>query len=277
MARISRDEYPRIQHLVNVEGKKVAEVAASYGCTPANIYAILNNKTRRLGGEASTQADLQSPVAPVLDKAEAPLETPLAVVTCSDRAPPADLFADLPEQAAPRQTDPVGTDDLPASREPAASVEHASMAEVPAPETRAEGPVATLGSRLQRNVVRCGGRVFVLHIRSYPLRSEHHWRSCCGNRPNGPGAGAKAAHMSQPPEVAAYVVRMAGWTGGRTPGAPRRGALTSPPGERGQLLVPAHGSPVDGDLDAAGPTAKQAGSSGRCCRLVPTLFSRAHA
>ena len=46
MARISRTEHPRILRMVDGERRKVAEVAAEYGCTAANIYALLG-KLRR--------------------------------------------------------------------------------------------------------------------------------------------------------------------------------------------------------------------------------------
>ena len=46
MARIGKQEHPRILQMVDVEHRKVAEVAAEYGCTPANIYALLS-KLRR--------------------------------------------------------------------------------------------------------------------------------------------------------------------------------------------------------------------------------------
>ncbi len=62
MARIARAEYPAIQHLVDVEGRKVAEVAASYGCTPANIYAILG-KACRSPGALDAPANPCSPLA----------------------------------------------------------------------------------------------------------------------------------------------------------------------------------------------------------------------
>ena len=39
MPRIPREEQATIRHRVDVEGQKVADVAAAYGCTPANIYA----------------------------------------------------------------------------------------------------------------------------------------------------------------------------------------------------------------------------------------------
>jgi len=48
VARIDKTEYPRILTLVDVDKRKVAEVAALYGCTPANIYALLG-KLRRTG------------------------------------------------------------------------------------------------------------------------------------------------------------------------------------------------------------------------------------
>ena len=40
MPRIAREEHHRIRERVEA-GAKLAAVAASYGCTPANIYAIL--------------------------------------------------------------------------------------------------------------------------------------------------------------------------------------------------------------------------------------------
>ena len=50
MPRIPREEQATIRHRVDVEGQKVADVAAAYGCTPANIYAILA-KLRRQGAQ----------------------------------------------------------------------------------------------------------------------------------------------------------------------------------------------------------------------------------
>ncbi len=130
MARIARDAYPTIQHLVDVEGKKVAEVAASYGCTPANIYAILG-KARRLAGEAGPQADLKLPVA------QAPAEAGVPAATSSGQASPADLFTDLPGDAAPEHAAPARADDVPASGELGAAAGPTLAAEVPAPETKA--------------------------------------------------------------------------------------------------------------------------------------------
>ncbi len=55
MARISKAEHARILRAVDVEHRKVADVAAEHGCTPANIHALLG-KLRRAGGEAGIVA-----------------------------------------------------------------------------------------------------------------------------------------------------------------------------------------------------------------------------
>src|SRR3954468_14907858 len=47
MPRIPREEQATIRRRVDVEGQKVADVAAAYGCTPANIYAILAKLRRQ--------------------------------------------------------------------------------------------------------------------------------------------------------------------------------------------------------------------------------------
>ena len=61
MARIDRAEHARILRLVDGEGRKVAEVAAEYGCTPGNIYALLNRLRRGAGDAASTPSDPPAP------------------------------------------------------------------------------------------------------------------------------------------------------------------------------------------------------------------------
>jgi hypothetical protein len=141
MARIARDEYPTIQHLVNVEGRKVVEVAASYGCTPANIYAILG-KARRLAGEAGTQPNLTSPATQGPAAAEAPAVAPVIAAAASIQASPADLFADLPGDAAPPQGASARTDEVPTSGGQSTAVGPTPVVEVPAPETRAPERVA---------------------------------------------------------------------------------------------------------------------------------------
>ena len=51
MARISKAEHPRILQMVDSEHRKVAEVAAEYGCTPANIYALLSKLRQQAAPE----------------------------------------------------------------------------------------------------------------------------------------------------------------------------------------------------------------------------------
>ncbi|MDN3563298.1 hypothetical protein ACFQY5_37725 [Paeniroseomonas aquatica] len=47
MPRIAREDHATIRHRIDIKGHKVAEVAAAYGCTPANIYAILARLRRQ--------------------------------------------------------------------------------------------------------------------------------------------------------------------------------------------------------------------------------------
>jgi hypothetical protein len=62
MARIARVEHATIVHRVDVEGHKVAEVAVAYGCTPANIYAILAKQRRQGAEDAAPAVPSLSPV-----------------------------------------------------------------------------------------------------------------------------------------------------------------------------------------------------------------------
>ena len=63
MPRIPREEQATIRHRVDVEGQKVADVAAAYGCTPANIYAILA-KLRRQGAQDTGEVASRSAPLP---------------------------------------------------------------------------------------------------------------------------------------------------------------------------------------------------------------------
>ncbi|HEY2134098.1 MAG TPA: hypothetical protein VGH36_14185 [Acetobacteraceae bacterium] len=80
MARIAKSEHATIQRLVEVERKKVPEIAAEYGCTPANIYAILT----RLRCPGPAAANDPTPVV------EAEVETVANAVT-----------EEMPEEATP--------------------------------------------------------------------------------------------------------------------------------------------------------------------------------
>jgi hypothetical protein len=97
MARLSKAEYPRILQMVDGENRKVAEVAAEYGCTPANIYALLSRlrRDRRVSADipppdASLQTMPGSPSVPVERSPQAATIAPMG----------ADLFGiDLPVHA----------------------------------------------------------------------------------------------------------------------------------------------------------------------------------
>jgi hypothetical protein len=82
MARIAKSEHATIQRLVEVERKKVPEIAADYGCTPANIYAILT-RLRRPGPAAANDA------APVAEEAEAEAEAETIVDALTEEMPEA--------------------------------------------------------------------------------------------------------------------------------------------------------------------------------------------
>jgi hypothetical protein len=73
MARIAKSEHATIQRLVEVERKKVPEIAADYGCSPANIYAILTRLRQ-------PSADVTNDAAPAALESEASMvesdETP---------------------------------------------------------------------------------------------------------------------------------------------------------------------------------------------------------
>lgn len=54
MARIGKAEHARILRAVDVEHRRVADVAGEYGCTPANIYALLGKLRRAMDTPATT-------------------------------------------------------------------------------------------------------------------------------------------------------------------------------------------------------------------------------
>ena len=57
MARISKSEHNRILQLVDVDRQKVPDVAARYGCTPANIYALLGKLRRSAAAMEAVGSD----------------------------------------------------------------------------------------------------------------------------------------------------------------------------------------------------------------------------
>lgn len=96
MPRITRENHATIRHRVDVEGHKVAEVAAAYGCTPANIYAILARLRRQEApGAGQAVAAASSSEVQATDTASADLLSGLTNVA----AKPA-ISADPLEQPA---------------------------------------------------------------------------------------------------------------------------------------------------------------------------------
>ena len=132
MPRIPREAHAAIRRQIDVENRKVAEVAAAYGCTPANIYAILARLRRQdapgegndppVPGTAAPEpaADLfaetaavlpvtVAPAAPALDPADPP--SPMAAGAASPVAP-SKPPADRPSPTTPARSKPV----VPATR-----------------------------------------------------------------------------------------------------------------------------------------------------------------
>lgn len=93
MARIPREEHAKIRERVELGQEKVAAVAASYDCTPANIYAILA-KLRREDTTDSNQPVNAPPLAKSDEPAPVISPAPVAVAPPSDRELP--LFGTPP-------------------------------------------------------------------------------------------------------------------------------------------------------------------------------------
>jgi hypothetical protein len=87
MARISKEDHPKILRMVEVEHRKMTEIAAEYGCTPANISALVGKLRRRAAEGQQESARVQSALA--LDQAQAAGGAPV------------DAESPQPEPAAP--------------------------------------------------------------------------------------------------------------------------------------------------------------------------------
>jgi transposase-like protein len=85
MARIKKEDHPRILRLVDVERRAVREIAVEFGCTPAAIYALLTKLRRQTsvsspeGGEAQPPLALEDEEAEVEAGAETPAAPPMPV------------------------------------------------------------------------------------------------------------------------------------------------------------------------------------------------------
>ena len=81
MARIGKAEHARILHLADVEHRRIADIAAEYGCSVANIYALLG-KLRRA-----------TPAPPVQEAVALPAPAPVPEVAAPEATSVVDLFA----------------------------------------------------------------------------------------------------------------------------------------------------------------------------------------
>jgi hypothetical protein len=133
MLRIPREEHAVIRHQVGVAGQKVAEVAAAYGCTPANIYAILARLRRQDDQDAGGAVPSAGP--PEAGPASGPAD-----------AAPADLFGGL-DEARPDPTPPATAPVVPEPpvTAPDPSLPFAAMAAEPAPAPVAPQPPVRAG------------------------------------------------------------------------------------------------------------------------------------
>ena len=99
MARIGKEAQARILQQIDVEHRKVAEVAAEHGCTPANVYALLSKLRKKAAHPAVPETVAAAPAA---------LEPAVK---------PADLFAAAPVTPPPPAEAP--TAKAPAAKAPA--------------------------------------------------------------------------------------------------------------------------------------------------------------
>ena len=116
MARISKADHPRILQMIDEEQCKVAEVAAAYSCTPANIYALLGKlrhaarvaRAGAAGAEAATPTLFEKASGPRAAGPEKPAEADhpvAAVVRPAPEPPKAPVQPAAPAvQAAPPRT-----------------------------------------------------------------------------------------------------------------------------------------------------------------------------
>jgi hypothetical protein len=104
MAKIPQEMHAVIRRQVDEEGRKVAEVAAEYGCTPANIYAILTKARRQDSEPATTALSIPAVTPPVLATAAKARKVKAAPA----KTAPIDLFAGFGEEEPPPAPAPAG-------------------------------------------------------------------------------------------------------------------------------------------------------------------------
>jgi hypothetical protein len=153
MARISKADHPTILRMVDVENRRVADVAAEFGCTPANIYTLLV-KMRRAGQDSARQAPL------VLEPEESRDASPREEADAQPAPGPAstggwdagEIATTPPPQTA--ETNVFSFDRTPpmpeVARAPQPAAKPAAPAPRPAPRAASEGSVSKIGAKLAK-------------------------------------------------------------------------------------------------------------------------------
>ena len=140
MARIKREDHPRILRLVDVERRAIREIAGEFGCTPAAIYSLLTKLRREASGVASEPVEDQPPLA-LGEEVEPEFLNPSA------SPPPATAVIQ-----SPREQPLVVTLERPAQPPVRAEVRHTAAVQAPVPvreEARRPGQ-ATVGAKLAK-------------------------------------------------------------------------------------------------------------------------------
>lgn len=144
MARIRKTDHATILTAIDVDNRKVAEVAAEYGCTPANIYGLLGKlrQAKRQEATGNTTEATKPSKMPVPATAEARAEMNSIVLLTSSQS--LDLFAE-PQTANPttartgKQAADVSPQHLAVEPCPVPSVDAAPSS--PAPSLSSEVPL----------------------------------------------------------------------------------------------------------------------------------------
>jgi hypothetical protein len=159
MARISKEDHPTILRMVDVENRKVSEVAAEFGCTPANIYVLLG-KLRRLMGETQGQGGAQQPLA--LDQDQPPAAAVVSAGTEAHQLAEPDPVADPAEtdgHAIAEPTRPSGENGnvLSFERATPSAAPGLEIRQAEAPAAEPVAPAPQQAPRAARPAARAGG------------------------------------------------------------------------------------------------------------------------
>ncbi len=132
MAKIPQEMHAAIRRQVDDEGRKVAEVATEYGCTAANIYAILAKVRRQDGGHSGAGSPVPTRNTPTAVK----VAKTQKVKTASDEIALIDLFAAFGEEEQP----PPPTPAVAPAKKAGPSKPSKASADRPAPKLEAAKP-----------------------------------------------------------------------------------------------------------------------------------------